>query len=55
VGHVAGMEKRNAYSLLVGKRLLGRLKGRCVDNIKMDLGQRGWSDTDWTRLAQAEL
>jgi hypothetical protein len=41
VGHVTLMgEKRNAYSLLVekpkGKRPLGRLRGRWVDNIKMD-------------------
>jgi hypothetical protein len=35
-------EKRNAYKLLVGKpeekRLLGRLRHRWVDNIRMDLG-----------------
>jgi hypothetical protein len=35
-------EKRNAYSSLVGKpegkRILGRLRRRWVDNIKMDLG-----------------
>jgi hypothetical protein len=35
-------EKRNAYSLLVGKpggkRPLGRPRRRRVDNIKMDLG-----------------
>jgi hypothetical protein len=34
-------EKRNAYRLLVGKpegkRPLGRLRRRSVDNIKMDL------------------
>jgi hypothetical protein len=47
-GHVAGMgEKRNAYRLLVGKtqgkRPLGRPRRRWVDNIKMDLGEVGWS------------
>jgi hypothetical protein len=34
--------KQNAYRLLVGKpdgsRLLGRPRGRWMDNIKMDLG-----------------
>jgi hypothetical protein len=46
VGHVARMgEKRNAYRLLVGKpdgkRPLGRLRRRRVDNIRMDLGEVG--------------
>jgi hypothetical protein len=45
-GHVARMgEKRNAYRLLVGKpegkRPLGRPRRRWVDNIRMDLGDRG--------------
>jgi hypothetical protein len=39
-------EKRNAYRLLVrkpeGKRPLGRLRRRWVDNIRMDLGEVGW-------------
>jgi hypothetical protein len=39
--HVARMEKRNAYKILVGnpegKRPLGRPRRRWVDNIKMDL------------------
>jgi hypothetical protein len=43
-------EKRNAYRLLVGelegKRPLGRPRRRCVDNIRMDLGEVGWSDVD---------
>jgi hypothetical protein len=51
-GHVARMgEKRNAYRLLVGKpegkRPLGRPRRRWVDNIRMDLGEVGWSDVDW--------
>jgi hypothetical protein len=49
-------EKRNAYSLLVGKpegkRPLGRPRCTCVDNIRMDLGEVGWSDVDWIGLAQ---
>jgi hypothetical protein len=41
-GHVAQMaEKRNVYRTLVGKPegkgLLGRLRSRWIDNIKMDL------------------
>jgi hypothetical protein len=41
-GHVAGMGKtRNAYRILVGKpegkRPLGRVRRRWVDNIRMDL------------------
>jgi hypothetical protein len=50
-GHVARMgEKRNAYRLLVGKpegkRPLGRPRRWRVDNIRMDLGEVGWSDVD---------
>jgi hypothetical protein len=56
-GHVAGMgEKRKVYRLLVGKpeerRLLGRPRHRLVDNIRMDLGEVGCGDVDWTGLAQ---
>jgi hypothetical protein len=56
-GHVTGMwEKRNAYRLLVGKpegkRPLGRPRHRWVDNVRMDLGEVGWVDVDWTGLAQ---
>jgi hypothetical protein len=44
-GHVARMEKRNAYRLLVGnpegKRSLGRPRHRWVDNIRTDLGEVG--------------
>jgi hypothetical protein len=49
-------EKRNAYRLLVekpeGKRPLGRPRCRWVDNIRMNLGEVGWSDVDWIDLAQ---
>jgi hypothetical protein len=56
-GHVARMgKKRNAYRLLVGKpegkRPLGRPRRRWVDNIRMDLGEVGWSDVDWIGLDQ---
>jgi hypothetical protein len=56
-GHVARMrEKRNAYRLLVGKpegkRPLGRPRRRWMDNIRMALGEVGWSDVDWIGLAQ---
>jgi hypothetical protein len=56
-GHVARMgKKRNAYRLLVGnpegKRPLGRPRRRWVDNIRMDLGEVGWSDVDCIGLAQ---
>jgi hypothetical protein len=48
-------EKRTAYRILVGKpeekRPQGRPRRRCVDNIKMDLGEIGWNG-DWVDLAQ---
>jgi hypothetical protein len=55
VGHVARMgEKRNEFRLLVvkseGKIPLGRPRCRLVDNIRMDLGEMGWSGVDWTSL-----
>jgi hypothetical protein len=45
-GHVARMgEKRNVYKILVGKpegkRPMGRSSRRWVDNIQMDLVERG--------------
>jgi hypothetical protein len=49
-------EKRNAYRLLVGKPErkipVGRPRRRWVDNIRMDLGEVGWSRVDWIGLAQ---
>jgi ribosome biogenesis protein Tsr3 len=54
--HVARMEKRNAYRLLVGKpegkRPLGRPRRRWVDNIGMDLVEVEWGDVEWIGLAQ---
>jgi hypothetical protein len=49
-------EKRNAYRLLVekpkGRRPLGRLRCKCLDNIRVDLVEVGWGDVDWIGLAQ---
>jgi hypothetical protein len=57
VGHVARMgERRKVYRLLVGKpegkRPLGRLRRRWVDNIKMNLLEIGWGGVDWIGLTQ---
>jgi hypothetical protein len=45
-----------AYLLLVGKsegkRPIGRPRRRCVDIIKLDLGEIGWGVKDWIDLAQ---
>jgi hypothetical protein len=45
-------ENRNAYRILegkpVGKRPLGRPRSRCVDNIKMDLREKGWYGLNWS-------
>jgi hypothetical protein len=56
-GHVARMgERRKAYRSLVGKpegkRPLGRLRRRWVDNIRMELGEVGWGDVGRIGLAQ---
>jgi hypothetical protein len=56
-GHVARIgEKRNAYRLMVGKpegkRPLGRLRRRWVNNIRIDLGEVGWGDVDWIGLTK---
>jgi hypothetical protein len=49
-------EKRNGYRLLVGKpegkRPLGRPRLRWIDNIKMDLLEKGLNVVDWIGLAQ---
>jgi hypothetical protein len=49
-------EERSAYSLLVGKpegnRPLGRPRCRWINNIKLDLVERGWGGVDWIGLAQ---
>jgi hypothetical protein len=56
-GHIGRIEmKRNAYRLSVEKpegwRTLGRPSRRCVDNIKLDLGEIDWGCMDWIYLAQ---
>jgi hypothetical protein len=56
-GHVARKRKTsNAFRLLIGKsdgkRPLGRPRRRCLDNIRMDLGEVGWGDVDWICLAK---
>jgi hypothetical protein len=49
-------EKRNECRILVGKpegrRPLGRPRCRWLDNIKIDLRERGWDGVDWVDLAQ---
>jgi hypothetical protein len=35
-----------------GKRPLGRPRRRWVDNIRMDLGEVGWSNVDWIDLTK---
>ena len=56
-GHVARMgEERGVYRVLVGKpegrRPLGRLTRRRVDNIRMDLQEVRCGYMDWIGLAQ---
>jgi hypothetical protein len=50
------LEKMNAYELLLGKsegkRPLGRLRRRWVENTKIDLLEIGLSVVDWIGLAQ---
>jgi hypothetical protein len=35
-----------------GKRPLGRPRRRWVDNVRVDLGEVGWSDEEWIGQAQ---
>jgi hypothetical protein len=56
-GQVARMgETREAYRILVGKpeerKTLGRIERRCMDNIKMDLGEIVCDGMDWIDLVQ---
>jgi hypothetical protein len=48
--------KRNAYRILVGKpqgrRPLGRLRCRWVNNTKLDIREREWSGMAWIDLDQ---
>jgi hypothetical protein len=49
-------EKRNVYRLLVGKpegkRPLGRPRRRWINNINMDLLEKGLNVVDWIGLTQ---
>jgi hypothetical protein len=49
-------EIRNARSILVGrpegKRPVAKAGHRWEDNIRMDLGEKGWQCVDWICLAQ---
>ena len=49
-------EERGVYTVLVGKpegkRPLGRLRLRWLDNIRMDLQEMGFGYMDWIGLAQ---
>jgi hypothetical protein len=49
---VMSYEKRNMYSLLVGKRPLGRPRCTWIDDINMDLLEMGLNVVDWIGLAQ---
>jgi hypothetical protein len=54
-GHEARIgENRNPYKLFVrkpeGKKPLGRPRHTWVNNIKMDLGEKGWGGVDWLRI-----
>jgi hypothetical protein len=48
-------ERRGVYRVLVGrpegKRPLGKPRRRWVDNINMDLRERGINGANWIRLA----
>jgi hypothetical protein len=51
-------EKRNAYTILVGKPKgmipLARHRLRWEDNIKIDLKEIGWGGVDWIDPAQGK-
>jgi hypothetical protein len=49
-------DRSNGQRVLVeeleGKRILGRLRLRWLDNIKIDLRATEWDGMDWSDLAQ---
>ena len=56
-GHIVRMEEcRSAFKILTGtptgKRLLGRLRRRWEDNIRMDLKEIGENTRNWVESAQ---
>jgi hypothetical protein len=57
-GSVARIEeKRSACRILMGKperkRQLGRSRRTCVDNIKIDLREIGWTGLVWLRIGNS--
>jgi hypothetical protein len=53
VGHVARVgQKRNAYSILVGKPDRKRRLAYVGDNIKVDFGEIDWRNMSFVRLAR---
>jgi hypothetical protein len=44
MGDIGGKARR--------KGTTGRPRHRCMDNIKMDLGEIGWDGADWIDMAQ---
>jgi len=54
--HVARVEMRNAYSILIGKhkrkRPLGRSRRRWKDNVQICLRETGCEGLEWIRLDQ---
>jgi hypothetical protein len=55
-GHVARLEIKNAYTIIVekpeGKRPLGRYSRRWEDRIKMGLREVSFEDATWIHMAQ---
>jgi hypothetical protein len=49
-------EDRKVYTVLVrkseGRRPLGSQRHRWEEGIRMDLGEIGWKDVEWVKLAQ---
>lgn len=46
------MEKKYAFTVLVGKKELGRPRRRCENSVTIDLRQTGFGGVDWIHLAQ---
>jgi hypothetical protein len=52
LGGGSARRKADTYTHDKGNRPLARPRSRCVDNIKMDLRERGWDGVDWIEVAQ---
>jgi hypothetical protein len=54
--YIARTGKRKMHKILVGKpegkRLLGRLRRRWVDNMNIELRETAWCGMDWIDLAE---